>query len=140
MKTILLFFCVAFFISGCSTTVNAFPTRDRRVVVIDKHKRVKPRTVIVVGTRIKKKPIKSIVIYYKDVPYLYSDGVFYKSVGNEYEVIKPQIGMIVPELPEEGIGKIVIKNEILYSYDNVLYKEIPTAEGIKYEIYGFINE
>ena len=144
MKVIALLICTAFMITGCgTTTVKAVPARERRVVLVEqyRHRHKKPRrVVVVVGTRIKERPARSVVIYYKDATYLYADGVYYKSVDKDYEVIKPQIGMVVPELPKEGVTKMKIKDEVLYAYDNVLYKEIPTSAGVQFEVQGFINE
>lgn len=66
--------------------------------------------------------------------------MYYKSVDKDYEVVNPQIGMVVPELPREGVTRMKIKDELFWVYDNVLYKEIPTSSGIKFEVQGFINE
>lgn len=143
MKVFVLLMCTAFLITGCCTTVKAVPARERRVVLVEqhRHRHKKPRRfVVVVGTRIKERPPRSVVIYYKNAPYLYADGVYYKSVNKDYEVIKPQIGMVVPELPKEGVTKMKIKDEVLYAYDNVLYKKIPTSSGVQFEVQGFINE
>lgn len=143
MKVIAFLLCAAFLITGCSTTVRAIPARERGVVLVEqhRHRHKKPRrVVVVVGTRIKERPVRSVVIYYKDAPYLYADGVYYKSVDKDYEVIKPQIGMVVPKLPREGVTKMRIKDEVLFAYDNVLYKEIPTSSGVQFEVQGFINE
>lgn len=141
MKIFALLMCAAFLITGCSTTVRAIPARERRAVVIEQHRHRKPkRVVVVVGTRIKERPARSIVIYFNDIPYLYADGMYYKSVDKDYEVVKPQIGMVVPELPREGVTRMKIKDELFWVYDNVLYKEIPTSSGIQFEVQGFINE
>lgn len=140
MKTIVLLISAMFFMTGCVTTLEASPKRDKRVIVVEQHRRKKPKKVIVVGTIIKKRPAQSILIHYKDFSFYYSGGVFYRPVEDHYEVIKPQIGMVVPELPEDGVKKIVMKDEVLYSYDDVLYKKIVTPKGIKFEVKGFINE
>lgn len=140
MKKMIWMVCAVWGLSGCSATVKAFPVQERRVVVVERRKHRKPGKVVIVGTRIKQRPAKSVVIYYKDVSYLYADGVYYRPVDNDYEVIKPHIGMVVPELPEDGVQKIRIKDDIFYSYDDVLYKKISTRNGIQYEVQGFINE
>lgn len=143
MKVLVLLMCTAFLISACSTTVKAVPARERRVVLVERHRhrhKTPRKVVVVVGTRIKERPVRSVVIYYKDAPYLYADGVYYKSVGKDYEVIKPQIGMVVPELPGKGVTRMKIKGEILFAYDHVLYKKIPTLRGVQFEVQGFINE
>lgn len=141
MKNVVLLMCMAFMVMGCSTPVKAIPARGGQVVVVERHRHKKPKKVVVVlGTRVKARPAKSVVIYYNRKPYLYADGIYYKSVGREYEVIKPQIGMIVPELPKRGVKKIRIKGEVLYSYDNVLYKKIVTSEGVQFEVRGFVDD
>lgn len=141
MRAIVLLLCSAFLLTGCSATVRAVPLRQRGVVVVKQPKhRKSQKVVVVVGTRVKKRPHKSIVIYHKNVPYYYVDGVFYKSVDKVYEVIRPQIGMIVPELPKEGVVEMRVKDELFYVYDGVMYKEVPTKKGIQFEVRGFINK
>lgn len=141
MKIFAFCMCISLLMAGCSSPVKAVPARDRRVVIVERHWHKKPKKVVVlVGNRIKVRPVRSVVIYYKSVPYLYADGIYYKSVDKEYEVIKPQIGMIVPTLPKKGIKKIKIKDEMFYSYDDVLYKKIVTADGIKFEVQGFVDK
>ncbi len=127
MKVFALLMCIAFLFSGCSTTVKAVPARERRVVLVKRY-------------RHRHKIPRRVVIYYKDTPYLYANGVYYKSVDKNYEVIKPEIGMVVPELPREGVTRMKIKDEILFAYDHVLYKKIPTSNGVQFEVQGFINE
>lgn len=127
--------------TGCSTAAKAVPARNGKIVVIGKHRhRVPKRTIVVVGSRVKVRPARCTVIYFNSVPYLYADGVYYKSVDQEYEVIKPHIGMIVPALPEDRIKEIKIKDEVFYSYDDVLYKKIVTTDGIKFEVQGFVDK
>lgn len=125
----------------CSTTVKAVPVRNGKVVVVKERRHKAPRrTIVLVGSKVKVRPARSTVIYFNNVPYLFADGVYYKSVDQEYEVIEPQIGMIVPALPEDGVKEIKIKDEVFYSYDDVLYKKIVTTDGIRFEVQGFIGE
>lgn len=141
MKVIVCFICVLFLITGCSTAVKAVPARNGKIVIIGKHRhRVPKRTIVVVGSRVKVRPVGYTVIYFNSVPYLYADGIYYKSIGKEYEVIKPHIGMIVPALPEDRIKEIKIKDEVFYSYDDVLYKKIVTINGVKFEVQGFVDK
>lgn len=143
MKGFVWLMCSMFLLTGCGTTVKAVPAGERRLAWVEQHRhrhRSPKRVVVVVGTRIKKRPARSVVIYYKDAPYLYANGVYYKSVDKDYEVIKPQVGMVVPELPREGVTRMKIKDEVLWVYDSVLYKEIPTPSGVQFEVQGFINE
>lgn len=58
----------------------------------------RPRTAIVriggprwhVGMRLAKRPDRCVVIRFRDVPYYYAAGVYYRKVGKEYEVILPR--------------------------------------------------
>ena len=43
------------------------------------------------------------------------------------------IGMLI------GLS-VKIKGKTLFLYDGTLYKQIPTTNGIQYEVYGFIDE
>lgn len=141
MKVFVYFMCAQFLMTGCSTTVKAITTKKDKIVVIEhRHHKVPKRAIILVGSRIKKRPVRSIVIYYNSVPYLYANGVYYKFVNHEYEVIKPQIGITVPTLPKVGLKKIRMKDEMLYSYNNVLYKKIITSKGVRFKVQGFVNQ
>lgn len=141
MKAFVLLLCSVLGLAGCSTTVRAVPLKQREVVVVKQPKHRKSRkVVVVVGTRVKKRPLKSIVIYHKNIPYYYVDGVFYKFVDKVYEVIRPKIGMIVSELPKEGVVEMRVEDELFYVYDGVMYKEVPTKQGIQFEVRGFINK
>ena len=116
------------------------------IVTTDNNKRghKKPKKVVVkkvvVGTRVKHRPVNSVVINFNKVPFFYSMGVFYKKcTDNEYEVVKPQKGMIVPELPEYNVDEVIINGETLFLFDGTLYKQIPTSEGLQYEVTGFVS-
>lgn len=140
MKVFVYFMCVQFLMTGCSTTVKAITTKKDKIVVIEHlHHKIPKRAIILIGSIIKKRPVRSIVIYYDNVPYLYANGVYYKFINHEYEVIKPQIGMIVPTLPKDGLKKIRMKDEVLYSYNNVLYKKFITTEVVRFKVQGFVN-
>lgn len=120
----------------------------QRVTIVttsnNKHGHKKPKKVVVkkvvVGTRVKHRPVNSIVINFNKVPFFYSKGVFYKKCSNdEYEVVKPQKGMIVPELPDYNVDEVMINGETLFLFDGTLYKQIPTSEGLQYEVTGFVS-
>lgn len=91
-----------------------------------------------IGTRLNKRPHHSTLIRFHNVPYYYKDGLFYKKIHKIYEAVSPEIGMVVPELPENGVSIINSKNGPRYVYDGVVYKEIPTKKGLKYEVVGFM--
>ncbi|MFI3331420.1 MAG: DUF6515 family protein [Rikenellaceae bacterium] len=77
---------------------------------------------------------------YGGLPYYFCSGVVYvRNNNNEYEVVKAQNGMVVPELPDEGVSRFVIDNALYFKYDNVVYKQIPTTEGLQYEVVGSIE-
>ena len=89
--------------------------------------------------RFPKRPHRCIAIRFRDVPYYYAAGVYYRKVGKEYEVVLPQIGMQVPELPEYGVKTIETDDGIRFVYDGVIYKAVPTKKGVKYEVAGFMK-
>lgn len=65
MKNVVLLMCMAFMVMGCSTPVKAIPARGGQVVVVERHRHKKPKKVVVVlGTRVKARPAKSVVVYY----------------------------------------------------------------------------
>ena len=96
---------------------------------------------IVIGTRVKARSVNCIVIRHNQIALLYAAGVFYRQINDgEYEVVRPEIGMVVPELPAYDVEQVKIKGKTLFLYDGTLYKQIPTTNGIQYEVYGFIDE
>ncbi len=115
------------------THINHSPDqRHRKKVVVKK---------VIIGTRVKARPVNCIVIRHNQIALLYAAGVFYRQINeNEYEVVRPEIGMIVPELPAYDVEQLKIKGKTLFLYDGTLYKQIPTTSGVQYEVYGFINE
>lgn len=92
-----------------------------------------------IGMRFPKRPSCSIVIRFKNVLYYYAAGVYYRKVGKEYEVILPEIGIQVPELPGFGVKTIETDDGIRFVYDGVVYKAVPTKKGVKYEVVGFMK-
>ena len=92
-----------------------------------------------VGMRLAKRPHRCVVIRFRDIPYYYAAGVYYRKAGKEYEVILPEIGMQVPELPEYGVRTIETDDGIRFVYDGVIYKAVPTKKGVKYEVAGFMK-
>ena len=92
-----------------------------------------------IGMRFPKRPHRCIAIRFRDIPYYYAAGIYYRKVGKEYEVVLPQIGMQVPELPEYGVKTIETDDGIRFVYDGVIYKAVPTKKGMKYEVVGFMK-
>ena len=89
--------------------------------------------------RLAKRPHRCIVIRFRDVPYYYAAGVYYRKVGKEYEVILPEIGMQVPELPEYGVRTIETDAGIRFVYYRVINKSVQTKQGVIYEVVGFME-
>ena len=108
--------------------------------VFPKRSKVMVKKTAVVGTRVKKLPAKGITVYYNRRPFVYINGVYYKKLGpSKYEVVRPEVGMIVPLLPDYNVEKVYIKGETLLLFDKTLYRQIPTSKGVQYKVTGFIN-
>jgi hypothetical protein len=90
-----------------------------------------------IGIRIRLLPAGYKRVFIGGAPHFYYSGVYYREIGNnEYEVIEPIIGTIVPELPDENVEEVMIDGQTLYEYDNILYKSIVTKDGTQYEVVG----
>ena len=68
-------------------------------------------------------------------PYVYSEGVFYRETGNEYELVAPPQGAIIEELPE-GVEEILLEDMTAYELYDTLYTQ--TEEG--YEVIGTLED
>ncbi len=94
-----------------------------------------------IGLRVAALPIGRIVFHFNSRPYYCYDGAIYSQVGdNQYEVVTPEIGMVVPELPEVNVREVSINNKIYFEYDDILYKQIPTQSGLQYEVIGTLAD
>lgn len=147
MKRLMILLNCMFLLSSC-VSATLPPRSQQRVVVVTsrpvKHRLGHKKTVVVkrveIGTRIKTIPAKQVVIYFNKSPYIYAEGVFYRKLSSkEYEVVKPQLGMVVPQLPQYNVEKVCIKGETLFLFDGTLYKQIPTSQGVQYQVNGFMN-
>lgn len=149
MKQFMGLLTLILMMTGCVSAAPVASHASQRVTVVTtspvhkihpKPSKVVIKKTVIVGTRVKKLPAKGITIYYNRLPFIYVDGVFYKKLNaSKYEVIKPEIGMIVPQLPEYNVEKVCLKGENLFLFDNTLYKQISTSKGLQYQITGFIN-
>ena len=94
------------------------------------------------GVRVSVLPIGFRNIRWRNSGYYYYQGSYYNRVdaSNEYEVIEPRIGMVVPELPEENVEEVNINNQVYYEFDDYLYKQIPTQSGLQYEVVGKLSD
>ncbi len=67
--------------------------------------------------------------------YFYANGLYYTRVKKQYEVTKPPVGAVIPQLPE-GHEEALIDGKTFYTYDDTFYK----ASGEGYELIGFLAE
>ncbi|MFI3239292.1 MAG: DUF6515 family protein [Bacteroidales bacterium] len=91
------------------------------------------------GLRVPTLPRRFTRFVFGAVSYYCASGVIYARSGNEYVVVEPTVGMIVPELPTVNVSTIRIDGTIYYEFDNILYIEIPTQDGIQYRVEGYLE-
>ena len=70
--------------------------------------------------------------------YFNFEGIFYIHTGNVYEVVEPEIGTIVYELPS-GYERVEIDGMTYYEYANVLYEKVQVDGTRAYEVVGIIE-
>lgn len=148
MKRLIILLNIIWIMSSCvsATPVSLHTRKPVTVVTVSPEKkhpkksgRKKVRT-IVIGSRVKTLPSRQVVIYYKNLPFIYAEGIFYRKLPSaEYEVIRPEVGMIVPQLPEYNVEKVRLQGETLFLFDGTLYKQVPTSQGVQYKVTGFID-
>ena len=71
----------------------------------------------------------------RGTPYVYSEGVFYRELNNEYELVAPPEGAILEELPEE-VEEVLLEDMTAYELYDTLYAK--TEEG--YEVIGTLED
>lgn len=72
-------------------------------------------------------------IRYNNVVYYYAHGNYYRRLPNRYyEIILPQIGMIVPALPSYNMVRY--NGRTYYAYQNYLYSRVSTPAGINFRV------
>lgn len=91
------------------------------------------------GLRVPLLPKHFVPFVFNRINYYCANGVIYAKDNNEYVVVEPVEGMIVPELPESNVNKLNIDGSIYYEFENILYKEVPTAQGVQYRVSGTLN-
>lgn len=140
-KLITLFMSLVVVCGSISACISCVPVKSGVAVNSYRKQHKKPkRKVVIVGSRVKVRPVHSVIVNFKNNPYLYADGVFYREIqDSEYEVVCPEIGMIVPELPQYNVRTMVVNGKTLFVYDDYLYKEVVTTAGTQYEIVGNIK-
>ena len=75
------------------------------------------------------------------LPYYYYGGVYYREIDRDnYEVVDPPMGAIVPELPADDVRAVVIGGKTYFEYDNILYKTVVTSSGVQYKVIGTLDD
>jgi hypothetical protein len=88
------------------------------------------------GFRIGVLPYGYYSFYYDDLPYFYSDGLFYSYDNSEYTVVEPPVGAEVTSLPSNA-QSIVINGQQYYEADGVYYEPITKDDGsVAYQVAG----
>lgn len=139
--------------AGTRITTSPAPSSTKVVIVTDSHKNdkkhkkhkkakkdKKAKTVVIkVGTKVKKRPANAVVIKYDKHDYWYDNGVYYIECSpSVYEVIRPRVGMVVPDLPRYA-EKVIIKGEPFFKFETTLYKQISGKGGIQFQVSGFLD-
>lgn len=94
------------------------------------------------GLHVAALPIIHTSFVFNDRTYYQSEGVIYRPLANsqsEYEVVKPEVGMVVPALPEVNVSQVIIEGVTYFEFENLLYKQIPTSGGVHYEVVGVVE-
>lgn len=91
-----------------------------------------------VGTHYRERPQHCISISFNHAPYFFAEGIFYRYANANYVVVRPEIGMIVPLLPETGVYRIKKKGETLYVCHDVLYRPFKSGGNLHFKIVGFL--
>ena len=88
------------------------------------------------GMRLASRP-SGIVVNFGGVSFIYDNGVFYSSIGREFEVVRPSIGMIVPSLP---VGHTVMMRNGAkhYIHNGIIYSPMHSNGRVMFRITGFI--
>ena len=88
------------------------------------------------GMRLASRP-SGVVLNYGGVSFIYDNGVYYSSIGREYEVVRPQVGMVVPSLPMRH--SVMIRNGSRhYIHNGVIYRPIHRNGNVTFRVVGFI--
>jgi len=80
-----------------------------------------------------------IKIKHPNRDYFWFNGIFYNNVDDGYEVVEPEIGTIIYELPDE-YERVEVDGNTYYEFDNVLYEKIQIDGARAYEVIGFIEQ
>lgn len=93
------------------------------------------------GLRVSIIPAIHTVFRFNNINYYCAEGVIYQPTSDDqFEVVQPEIGMVVPELPEVNVREVNIDGTIYFEFEGILYKQIPTATGVQYKVSGSLND
>lgn len=89
------------------------------------------------GLKVNTIPASRKAFNFKNLAYYCVSGIIYQAVNSGgYVVVQPEIGMVVPELPEVNVSRVIIDGVSYFEFEGVLYKQIPTEYGIQYQVVG----
>ncbi|GAL60869.1 flagellar hook-length control protein FliK [Algibacter lectus] len=91
-----------------------------------------------VGFQIRTLPVGYKRVNFNNRSYYAHNGIYFVKVNNYYEVITPEIGTVVYELPED-VEKVTIDGARYYEFNNVLYEKIQVDGTRAYEVIGFVE-
>jgi hypothetical protein len=93
------------------------------------------------GIRVSIIPSGFLTLMVGTLPYYYYGGVYYREIATDnYEVVDPPMGAIVPELPADDVRAVVIGGKTYFEYDNILYKTVVTSSGVQYKVIGTLDD
>lgn len=88
------------------------------------------------GMRLASRPL-GVAVNYGGISFIYDDGVFYSTIGHEFEVVRPRVGMIVPSLPRAHT--VVMRGGTKhYIHNGVIYSPMRHNGRVVFRITGFI--
>ncbi len=88
------------------------------------------------GMRLASRPA-GVVVNFGGVSFIYNNGVYYSSIGREFEVVRPRVGMIVPSLPMSH--SVMIRNGAKhYIHNGIIYSPMHRNGTVVFRIVGFI--
>ena len=96
------------------------------------------------GIRLRQLPTKHHVVINGNKKCYYLNGVYYAKTevdkeGPVYEVISPEAGSVVPDIPTEYAEKVEIDNESYYLVEGLLYQKNIGKEGDSYTVIGQVE-
>ncbi len=134
---LLAFMFVGGFYGVSSAAESRVAEPQKKVVKSQSKKKIsKPR----VGVKVSSIPRTKVSFTYKNKPYHFFDGVIYVAIGNQYQVVEMEKGMIIPSLPRNEVRVVTIGDKVYYEHSDVLYQAIETTSGTQYQVVGWLND